>query len=79
MRNSTYDKLKIVLTVGIDAFITCFLILVKAWGWDIPTEAIVTTITAVSTCLGVWLNISSGKYNKELEEKKNADNTETGN
>ena len=77
MSNKLYDKLKIILTVGVDAGVTCFLILTKAWGWDIPNEAIVTTVTAVSACLGVWLNISSGKYNKELEDKGDGDNTET--
>ena len=74
MSNKTYDKMKIILTVGVDAFITCFLAIVKAWGWDIPTEAIVITITAVSTCLGVWLNISSGKYYKEEKENGDTDN-----
>ena len=62
-----YDVLKWVLCIVVDAFILLLTTLQKAWGWDIPIEAIVITITAISTFLGVCLGISNYNYYKEEE------------
>lgn len=62
-----YDVLKWVLCIVIDAFILLLTTLQKAWGWDIPIDAIVITITAISTFLGVCLGISNYNYYKEEE------------
>ena len=66
MPSNVYDVLKWILLVVVDAFILLLTTLQKAWGWDIPIEAIVITITAVSTFLGVCTGISNYNYNKQL-------------
>lgn len=59
-----YQILKWILCIVVDAFILLLTTLQKAWGWDIPIESIVITITAVSTFLGVILGISNHNYYK---------------
>ena len=65
--DGAYNIIKWVLCIVVDAFICLLTTLTKAWGWEIPIEAIVITITAVSTFLGVILGISNHNYYKEVE------------
>ena len=62
--NGFYDVMKWILIIVVPAFITLFTLLSTTWGWTIPTEAIVATITGVATFLGVILGISTHYYNK---------------
>lgn len=62
-----YDVLKWVLMIVVPAFITLLTALTKAWGWDIPLEAITITITSIAAFLGVCIGISTHNYNKEGE------------
>ena len=61
--NETYDKLKWVALVGTNAFSALIITLGKIWGWDYA-EAIAGTISAVGTCIGASLQISSANYKK---------------
>lgn len=61
--NKTYDKLKWVALVGTNAFSTLIITLGKIWGWDYA-EAIAGTISAIGTCIGACLQISSANYKK---------------
>lgn len=61
--NKTYDKLKWVALVGTNAFSALIITLGKIWGWDYA-EAIAGTISAIGTCIGACLQISSAKYKK---------------
>lgn len=61
--NETYDKLKWVALVGTNAFSALIITLGKIWGWDYA-EAIAGTISAVGTCIGACLQISSANYKK---------------
>ena len=70
MSNKVYDVLKWVLLIVVPAFVTCFTTLSNVWGWDIPTEAITTTITTIATFLGAILFISNSKYKKAQNEEK---------
>ena len=63
--SEVYDWLKWVLIIVVPAFITLFTLLAGTWNWDIPVQAIVTTITGVATFLGVIVGISTHYYNKE--------------
>lgn len=67
-----YEFLKWMLLIVVPAFITLFSFLAQAWHWDIPVEAIVGTITAVATFIGVCIGISNHNYYKkpEAEEKE---------
>ena len=60
-----YNALKWILIIVVPAFITLFTLLAQTWGWDIPVQAIVTTITGIATFLGVIVGISTHYYNKE--------------
>ena len=62
-----YDVLKWLLLIVVPAFITLFSIIVQTWNINIPLDAIVTTISAVSTFIGVCIGISTVNYNKSLE------------
>ena len=70
LNGKVYAILKWILCIVVDAFILLLTTLQKAWGWDIPIEAIVITITAVSTFFGVILGISHHNYYKEEGEKE---------
>ena len=63
--SAVYDWLKWILIIVVPAFITLFTLLASTWHWDIPVQAIVTTITGVATSLGVIVGISTHYYNKE--------------
>lgn len=63
--SKVYDALKWILMIVVPAFITLFTLLAGTWNWDIPVEAIVTTITGVATFVGVIVGISTHYYNKE--------------
>lgn len=57
-----YKFLKWVLIIVVPAFLTLFTLLVNTWHWDIPADAIVTTITGIATFAGVLVGISNANY-----------------
>ena len=61
--NRTYDILKWVALGGTNAFSALIITLGKIWGWDC-SEAIAGTISAVGTCIGACLQISTANYKK---------------
>ena len=65
MSNKTYDVLKWIAQVFLPALGTLYFALAGIWGFPYG-EAIVGTITAVDTFLGVLLGISSYTYKKGL-------------
>ena len=65
--NKVYDIAKWSLFIVVPALITLITALQKAWGWNIPIENIVITISAVATFIGVVLGISTVAYNQEKD------------
>lgn len=64
MSNKLYDVLKWIAQIFLPALGTLYFAL--AGIWDFPyAEAIVGTITAVDTFLGIILGISTIQYNKK--------------
>ena len=63
MSNKVYDVLKWIAMYLLPALGTLYFALSGIWGLPYG-EQIVGTVTAVDTCLGVILGISSAKYNK---------------
>lgn len=61
--NKTYDILKWVALVGTNAFSVLIITLGKIWGWGYA-EAIAGTISAIGTCIGACLQVSSANYKK---------------
>ena len=64
--NKTYDILKWVALVGTNAFSALIITLGKIWGWSYAVP-IAGTISAVGTCIGACLQISTANYNKVNE------------
>ena len=64
MSNKAYDALKWIAMVLLPALGTLYFAVAGIWGLPYG-EQIVGTITAVDTCLGVLLGISSAQYNKK--------------
>lgn len=62
MSNKTYDALAFIQRILLPAFATLLATLQQIWGWDIPMEQIVLTITAVDTFLGIFLKGTSNKF-----------------
>lgn len=67
MSNKMYDVLKWIAMVFLPAIATLYFALAGIWGFPYGEE-IVGTITAVDTCLGVLLGISSAQYSKKVSE-----------
>lgn len=70
MNNKVYDILKWVCLVVIPAVCTLLVTLNSLWDWGLPIDAIVGTITAVTTFIGVILGISSEAYKKKVNENE---------
>ena len=68
MSNKTYDVLKWIAQILLPALGTLYFALAGIWGLPYA-EAIVGTITAVDTFLGVLLGISTINYNKNKGEE----------
>lgn len=67
MQNRTYDILKFIAQILLPAVGTLYFALAKIWGLPFGTE-VVGTITAVDTCLGTLLGVSTSQYNKDNED-----------
>ena len=63
MSNKVYDVLKWIAMYLLPALGTLYFALSGIWGLPYGEE-IVGTVTAIDTCLGVILGISSANYNK---------------
>lgn len=62
MSDTTYNILKHITQTGLPALGTLYFALSAIWGLP-HGEQVVGTITAVDTCLGVWLTVLSNGYN----------------
>lgn len=67
MNDKLYSILKWTAQVALPAAGTLYFALAGIWGLP-HGEQIVGTITAVDTCLGVLLGISTAQYNKALKK-----------
>lgn len=63
LSNKTYDVLKWAAMIALPALGTLYFALAGIWGLPYG-EQVVGTITAVDTCLGALLGISSANYNE---------------
>lgn len=67
LNNRVYDILKWIVILVSPSLCTLLVTLNSLWKWNIPIEAIVGSITAVTTFVGAILKISSTKYNQIKE------------
>lgn len=66
MSNKVYDILKYIAQIVLPALATLYFALAKIWNFPYGAE-IVGTISAVDAFLGALLQISTNKYNSELQ------------
>lgn len=64
LSDGAYDALKYVAIIGLPAAATLYAGLSQIWGLPYGSE-IPATITAVQTCLGALLMISTAQYKKQ--------------
>lgn len=63
INNKLYDVLKWICVICLPALGTLYFALAGIWGFPYA-EQVVGTISAVTTCLGILLGISTAEYNK---------------
>lgn len=64
MDNKVYDVLKWITVICLPALGTLYFALSGIWGFPYA-EQVVGTISAVTTCLGILLGISTAEYNRQ--------------
>lgn len=65
LNQKVYEALRWIVSIVLPAIGVFFATLAEAWQWNLPTEAILTTISAVSLFLGTIFGIS-----KVVNDKK---------
>jgi hypothetical protein len=68
MSDKTYDILKWVALILLPALGTLYFAIAGIWGLPYA-EQVLGTITAVDTCLGTILGISTAKHNADNDEE----------
>lgn len=64
LNDSLYTILKWICLIVSPALCTLIVTLSNLWQWQIPTEAIVGTISAITLFIGAVLGFSTAQYNK---------------
>lgn len=64
MDNKIYDVLKWICVICLPALGTLYFALSGIWNFPYA-EQVVGTISAVTTCLGILLGISTAEYNRQ--------------
>ena len=62
--DKVYNVIKWIAIIVIPACNTFFIVLAKAWNWDVPVEAIVATTTGLQALMGALLGFSTHQYTK---------------
>lgn len=62
-----YEALRWIVIIVLPAIGTLFATLASAWGWDLPVEAILTSISALDLFLGAIFGISKVVNDKSEE------------
>ena len=65
----TYEIIRWTISVFLPALGVFFSMLAEAWGWGLPTQGILTTLSAVELFLGTVFGISKVAHDK-LNDKK---------
>lgn len=65
LNDKVYEVLKWIAIIFLPAIAVFFNTLAIAWHWDVPIEAIDTTLAAIETLIGSLIGISTMAYRKE--------------
>ena len=66
---TTYEVIRWLVAVVLPAIIVFFETLAKAWGWNIPVDAITTSLSAFELFLGTVFGISKLSHDKAQAEE----------
>lgn len=58
LNQKVYETIRWIISVVLPAIGTLFGVLASAWNWNVPVEAILTTISAIGLFLGSIFGIS---------------------
>ena len=64
LSSRAYECTRWLVSIVLPAISVFFATLADAWGWNLPKEAILTTISAVSLFLGTIFGISKLSWDK---------------
>lgn len=78
MNNKIYDVLKWISVIVVPAIVVFINTLGKVWDWQYTTE-ITATISAIGVFIGAVIQVSSAKYNKDVNNDKNNNVDDTNN
>lgn len=67
LNQKAYEILRWVVIIVLPAIGTFFATLANAWGWNVPVDAILTSISALSLFLGAIFGISKVVNDKKEE------------
>lgn len=65
-----YEVLRWLVAVFMPALGVFFSTLAEAWGWNLPTQAILTTLSAAELFLGAIFGISKVLYDRQETPEK---------
>ncbi|NCU27361.1 holin [Candidatus Nomurabacteria bacterium] len=68
--DKVYEVLRWIVAVFLPALGVFFSTLAEAWGWDLPTQAILTTLSAIELFLGAIFGISKVIYDRKENPEK---------
>ena len=68
--DKVYEVLRWLVAVFLPALGVFFSTLAEAWQWNLPTEAILTTLSAVELFLGAIFGISKVIYDRKENPEK---------
>lgn len=63
-----YELIRWLIAVLLPAIAVFFSTLAEAWGWNLPTQAILTTIAAIELFLGSIFGISKISFDNSFAE-----------
>lgn len=68
LSSRAYELLRWLVAIILPAIIVFFDTLAKAWNWNIPVDAITTSLSALSLFLGTVFGISKLSFDKSQAE-----------
>ena len=68
--DKVYEVLRWIVAVFLPALGVFFSTLAEVWGWDLPTQAILTTLSAIELFLGAIFGISKVIYDRKENPEK---------
>lgn len=69
LNQKLYEVIRWLVAIVLPAVIVFFDTLANAWGWNIPVEAITTSLSAFELFLGTIFGISKLSYDKQVAEE----------